>query len=139
MAAPAMRRSTKAVYESRTVDKTTPCRVHQIGRWLHQTKLAIAHDASGPIAQHDVQRHDVGTTKEIVFLDVRRARKCGALGAEILTPCDRDHAEDLGDLGDLFSDATQADDADGLPRDDLTETGLPTTRADVSIAGRDLL
>ena len=99
--------------------------VDQIGAGFHQREFAGGDQAAGPIAEHDMDREDVGEAEQIVLLDAPHTdRRSGFLG-EVLTPRDHRHARTLRIGGHALADAAESEQAERATRQDRAHRGLP--------------
>src|SRR6266850_1652287 len=68
-------------------------RIDQQGRWLHSLHLPGPHQAARTVAQHQMDRQDVGLLEQLVLGHQDCAGGCGGLGRHVLAPGNQIHSK----------------------------------------------
>src|SRR6267154_438624 len=76
-------------------------RIDQPGRWLHSLQLRGPYQAARTVAQHQMDRQDVGPLEQLVLGNQDCARGFGGLGRHVLAPGNQIHSKSGPDPRDL--------------------------------------
>src|SRR5207247_5635999 len=91
--------------------------------------LAGADETSAAVAQHQMDREDVGTAEQLVLLDPFDALRGRLLCRQILTPGDRLHTEGEPDPADRAAEPAKTQQAQCLAGDAMPDARLPAAVA----------
>ncbi len=76
-------------------------RIDQPGRWLHSLQLRGPYQAARTVAQHQMDRQDIGPLEQLVLGNQDCARGFGGLGRHVLAPGNQIHSKSAPDPSDL--------------------------------------
>src|SRR6185437_6426043 len=107
-------------------------------RRLHARELGGADEATGPLAEDEMDRHDIRGGEKRLLGHQLHACLCGALGGEIWAPGGDLHPERLADRRDLRPEPPEPNDAERLPLEAAAEGRLPEAGAHRAVLAHDV-
>src|SRR5262249_15845064 len=80
-------------------------------------------------AQYQMNGHEIGTTKEVVFVDASGAKRSGMFGSQIFAPGDHVHMKRFANPRDFAAELAQAKYSEGLSAQAGSDRRLPCSLA----------